>query len=371
MLNLGFATSSRLRSRWLSLAGVPTYALLLSALLIAYRTGMPGAVRADSPSNTEVTALQQELADCPFQILFESYVDNNWEIMRMHPDGSHVENLTQTPDIHELYPQASPDGKWICFLADIETAGTTERSVYVMRVDGTERTLVAKQSRDPCWNQASSKIAFVPQEFPKFNVTDYVSKGLSIYDLAQKQVTAAPASDKIEHLYNLCWSPDERWIISTVHGGMGFGHAIIAIDWKRGTIIDLKIGGCRPSLSGDGTHLTWSEDDHRVCCAKIEWHDAGPQVSDKRTVDERNGEHLYHPDLSPDAKYVTYSVGPGGRVPRNGPGTHTQLSEMIGVRGKWNLFLRRADGTGPAMPLTTDETRSNKESEWIRAAGSN
>jgi hypothetical protein len=41
---------------------------------------------------------------------------------------------------------------------------------------------------------------------------------------------------------------------------------------------------------------------------------------------------------------------------------------MIGVRGKWDVYLKRADGDGPAMRLTQDETLSNKESEWIRGA---
>jgi len=76
--------------------------------------------------------------------------------------------------------------------------------------------------------------------------------------------------------------------------------------------------------------------------------------------------HLYHPDFSPDGKYVSFSVGPGGRVRADGPGTHTQVAEMVGVRGKWNLFVKRVDGSGPAMQVTHDEDMSNKESEWIR-----
>ena len=70
--------------------------------------------------------------------------------------------------------------------------------------------------------------------------------------------------------------------------------------------------------------------------------------------------------VSPDGKYITYSSGPGGRCKINGPGTFLSIAEIIGVRGKWNLFLRKADGKGPIIQLTQDEEASNKESEWIR-----
>lgn len=316
-------------------------------------------------SNGVESSTEAELAKLPDHLLFESYVGDNWELMRMRPDGSDQSNVTNTPEIHELYPQASPDGQHICFLVDSENEGQTTRSIYVMRADGTERKRIAKDARQPCWHPDGTKIAYVPQEFPKFNIKDFVSKGLRIYDLTTGQTTDAPASDKIQHLYNLCWSPDGRWIIATVHGGMGFGHAIIAIDWREGTVIDLKLKGCRPCLSGDGQRIAWSENDHTVCTARMEWQASGPRVTDKKTVDQREKMHLYHPDLSPDGRYVTYSVGPGGRVPRNGPGTHTEVAEMVGVRGKWNIYVRAADGSGPAVKLTSDDDASNKESEWL------
>jgi len=113
--------------------------------------------------------------------------------------------------------------------------------------------------------------------------------------------------------------------------------------------------------------ITWSENDHTVCVADLSFKDGEPKASNKRIVDKRKKLHLYHPAFSPDGKYVTYSVGPGGRMKVNGPGTHAHVAEMVGVRGQWNLFLRRATGDGPIIQLTTDQDMSNEESEWIRS----
>lgn len=320
--------------------------------------------RADAAENDEA-ALRAELRSSPHKILFESYRDDNWDIFLMNADGSGQRNLTKTPDVHELYPQASPDGRRICFLADVSTDGKTIRSVDYMNADGSGRKRAAEKVREPCWAPDGTKIAFCKQEFSKFNVTDYVSKGLFIYDLKTGATKQHP-NEKIHHLYVTNWSADGQWFVSTVHGGMGFGHAILALKADGDRVVDLKAGGCRPCLSDDGKKITWSRDDHTICVADLNLSSQAPAISNVKVIDHRKKAHLYHPDFSPDGKYVTYSVGPGGRVLKSGPGTHTQVAEMIGVRGKWNLYLRRANGQGPTIRLTDDASLSNKEPEWIR-----
>ena len=83
------------------------------------------------------TGLLGALHSSPDRILFESYVDDNWEIFEIRADGAGRRNLTNSRDVHELYPQASPDGRRICFLVDVQRDGETARSVYYMNADGT------------------------------------------------------------------------------------------------------------------------------------------------------------------------------------------------------------------------------------------
>jgi Tol biopolymer transport system component len=334
--------------------------LLLSALIVA--TVATLSAPAEAADNA---ALLGELRSSPHKILFESYVDNNWEIFVINADGSGRRNLTNTPDVHELYPQASPDGSKICFLADVQQDGDTIRSIYFMNADGSGRTFVADKVREPCWSPDGTKIAYCKQEFSKFNVSDFVSKGLFVYDLKTGSIVQHPNTN-IHHLYVINWSADGKWFVSTVHGGMGFGHAILALEADGDRVVDLKIGGCRPCLSSDSKLITWSRDDHTICVADLDLQSSTPAVSNIRVIDEQKQAHLYHPDFSPDGRYISYSVGPGGRVLANGPGTHTQVAEMIGVRGPWDLYVKPISGQGPAVRLTQDESLSNKESEWIR-----
>jgi Tol biopolymer transport system component len=305
-----------------------------------------------------------ELADLPCRILFEAYGDQNWDIWSIRPDGSDRRNVTQTADQHELYPQASPDGSKICFLLDQPSGRDTLRSLWVMNVDGSERKRIAEQARHPCWSPDGKKIAFSKQEFAKFPIKDFATKRLYIHDLESGE-TAVHPNDKIEHIYVPTWSADGKWIVATVHAGMGFGHAIVALEVDGERVVDLAIEGCRPCLSRDGGRITWSRDDHTVCVAEVAWSADGPKLANERVVYHHATQHLYHPDFSPDAQLVSFSMGPGGRVPAVGPGTHTEVAEMVGVCGPWDIYIQRVDHEGEPRRVTHDEKLSNKESEWI------
>jgi hypothetical protein len=75
--------------------------------------------------------------------------------------------------------------------------------------------------------------------------------------------------------------------------------------------------------------------------------------------------HLYHPDFSPDGRFVSFSLGPGGRMPAVGPGTHTEVAEMVGVCGNWDLYVKAVDGDEPPIQVTHEAEHSNKESDWL------
>lgn len=347
-----------MRSKW------NVFQCVALAVIVSCGAAIPAHAAEEDPATA---ALRAELAALPHKIVFERYDKSNWELYVMNADGTDPRNLTQTPDTHELYPQASPDGTRICFLADVEEDGKTLRSVYYINADGSGRTLVAEKSRQPCWNPDGAKIAFVRQEFTKFNIADYVSKGLYFYDLESGKITEHP-NKEISHLYNPTWSADGRWIVSTVHAGMGFAHGIIAIEVGGMGVYNLTLPGCRPCLSADGRQICWGSNDHTICIADIDFSGDVPKASNTKTVSKAEVLHQYHSDLSPDGKYVSYSVGPGGRTQATGPGTHTEVAEMVGVAGKWNLFVKRSNGEGPAVQLTYDENLSSKESEWLPVA---
>ncbi|MGH7973743.1 MAG: TolB family protein, partial [Limisphaerales bacterium] len=152
------------------------------------------------------TAFRERLQESHYKIAYETYVDNNWEIFVVDADGSHAVNLTQTPNENEHYPQISPDGTKIAYSVDQGEGRDAVRSLYVMDIDGRNRRKLADHAREPFWSPDSKTIGFLPQEFPKFNVIDFYTKGMNFYDLATGNVEPHVNSANLHHLYNHGWS---------------------------------------------------------------------------------------------------------------------------------------------------------------------
>lgn len=324
------------------------------------------------------TPLTERLRATPYKIAYETYVSNNWEIFVVNADGSNPVNLTQTPGEHEHYPQASPDGTKICFSVDAGEGRETVRSLYVMDVDGRNRRKLADHAREPFWSPDSRRIGFLPQEYPKFNVIDYYTRGLSFVDLATGQVEPHVNSTNLHHLYNPGFSPNGRWIVSTVHAGMGVDHGILLIEARGTNIINLKIPGCRPCFSPDGQQLAWGSGDHEIAVAPIDTEAKVPSIGKWRLRVQDHTNETYHVGWSPDSRFLTLSRGPASKGDPSKPGTFLSACEIVGVYAPgWNLCAVSADQTGVvdlnkagpeiATMLTTNGA-SNKESDWIRPA---
>src|SRR6185503_4929792 len=215
-------------------------ALLLAALyviLLPSPEPMPAALPQGNPEE-----LVQQLKGYRHKVVTEGNRDGNWDLWLVSADGSAPVNLTKTPDVDEVYPKVSPDGTKIVFCADEGKGEEKVRNLYVMDVDGGKRTKIADNSREPCWSGDGKKIAFLRGELDKFTYSDFATKGIFTYDLATGQVRQHP-NKKIEHLYTLNWTPDGKWFIAPIHGGMGFKHGILALEAEGEGVYDLKLSG--------------------------------------------------------------------------------------------------------------------------------
>jgi Tol biopolymer transport system component len=156
-----------------------------------------------------------KLKEIPFKIVYETYRNTNgkenWELYLINADGSEPVNLTNTPDVDEMYPHASPDGGKICFVADERTEKEKVRNVYYMNIDGSGRVKIAQNARQPCWSPDGKVIAYLKGEFERYTIKDYATKGLFFYDIETGKHTEHP-NKNLRHLYNICWSPDGNWL---------------------------------------------------------------------------------------------------------------------------------------------------------------
>ena len=320
--------------------------------------------------------LRNELKSQKAKIVYESYVDKNWELFVMNADGSNPVNLTKTPDQHEHYPQVSPDGTKICFTIDSGEGRDTVRTLWVMDTDGTHRQKLVDHAREPFWAPDSKVIGFLPQEYPKFNVIDYYTKGMSFYDLKTGKIEPHPNTAKLHHLYNPSFAPNGKWIAATVHAGMGYDHAILLIDRNGTRIINTGSPGCRPCISPDGKQIAWGPGDHEIAAAPVNLDSDEPKVGPRRlriVTDKRS--KIYHVDWSPGSDFLSISRGPEGEGDLSKPGTFHAACEIVGVyAGDWNILAVSAKregvidldkATDDDFSMLTTNGMSNKESAWF------
>ena len=213
---------------------------------------------------------QLDLSSIRYKIVFESYNNGNWDLHIINADGTERKNITETPDIHEMYPKVSPDGTRITFVADRGEGRNRRRDLYLLNLISGKKEPVSEHARQPAWSPDSRYIAFVKSESSRrFSMESWATKGLYFYDTYTGETQKHP-NDKLEHLYNLSYVPDGKYLTATVLGGMGFRHTNIAIDLNSNDFFKLGITGCRPEFTPDSKKIVWGRSDTEFKTAKID-----------------------------------------------------------------------------------------------------
>ena len=345
----------------LSGKGTMVLLIIILCLVLTDVTYCQSKAPARKLRTTPLPKSELNLKEIPFRIVHETFRKTdgrkNWELRMINADGSNPINLTNTPNVDEMYPHVSPDGTKISFVVDERTKdGKKIRNVYYMNIDGSGRVKVADNARQQCWNPDSKTIVYLKGEFERYTTKDYATRGLFYYDLKTGQHRQHP-NKKLHHLYNICCSPDGKWFLATVHGGMGFKHAILAFPASGTKVYRLGkfgVGGCRPDFDPEGKRITWGRTDWDLCTAEIDFAGSEPQIRKVRYLIKCDKEYeIYHTDFSPDGKYIAFSYG-------------LKAGEGVGAKAPgWNICI--ADLNGKWVQITTDGLH-NKEPDWVPIA---
>lgn len=327
-------------------------------------------------------ALRAALRASGFRIVHETFRDGNWDLVIRNADGSSPVNLTRTPHVDELYPKASPDGRHIAFVA-IEGAGKQRaRNLYCMRIDGSDRTLVAPHGRQPFWTPTARSIAFAMGSKRTAPEGGYANTGLYLFDIDTRALSEAPRADA-KGLLAPGFSPDGQRVVASVIEGMGLRHAIAAFEVQGKAMIPLarahwehgrrlrNIYQCRPDVSPDGTRIAWGKDDidNRlgngrramwIEVAHIDLSAPSPRIQRySYPVSVRYPQQTYFVDWSPDGQYIAFSQGPRAR------GRMAGTRHAVGRQAPgWDIRVVTASKPHAAVSITHDGL-SNKEPDWV------
>ena len=335
------------------------YLSIILTLLIA-ENAFPRSQSQKSLRPRSVNSPRAELSleDVPFKIVYETYRQTeggyNWELFMINADGSNPTNLTNTPDVDEMYPHVSPDGTKICFVTDEGVGRKKVRNVYYMNIDGTGRVKIAENARQPCWNSDGKKSAYLPGEFDRYNPRPYATAGLIIYDLEANSHTHHP-NKKLLHIYALCWSPDGKWFLGAVQGAMSYSDTILAFEADGDKVFDLGwwgVKGCRPDFNFEGNKIAWGETDWSLRIGDIDLAGSSPRVTNiKQIVECTRQSKVYHVDFSLDGKYIAFSYGP------------FRGAQQVGGKARgWNICV--SDMSGKWVKIT-DDGLHNKNPDWV------
>ena len=322
--------------------------------------------------------LLAELRALPFKILYESRRGGNWELILANADGSHAVNLTNTPHVDEMFPHASPDGKKVVFVAEDKKAAKRARHVYCMNIDGTGRVKIGENGRQPFWSPDGRAVAYLRGTRVTYSEGGGANKEMHFWDVETGKHSLHPKRD-IAGLLNPCWSPDGKWVVASVMGGMGLGHSIVAIEARGTRVVELarshtegkNIYQCRPDVSPDGRRVAWGKEDvdnrlgfgRRTMWIEVASLDLGaatPKVaSRRRVVTAKRPEETYHVDWSPDGQYIAYARGP------RATGRMARARYVVGAEAPgWDIWVVKPTRPEVAVRLTRDGL-SNKEPDWV------
>ncbi len=345
-----------------------------SSLLFA--VGLPSPAQETRPKSE---TLLKELKAYPHRILFETYRENNHEIFIMNADGSNPVNLTNTPEVNELYPKASPDGTKIAFVADEGTGQARSRNIYLMNIDGSGRKKIADNANQPCWNADGTVLAYIPNRPGPYTIDQGANKGLWFYEVATGK-RWEHVNKNIERILCISWSPDGKWFACSAIGGLGYAHSIIAFEANgmgHRSLVDAadKLWQCRPDISPDGRQIAFANAVGEgpgdgpdkvlgITVGDLDLSDPLPKLKNPHWVAAAlDPIEVYHADWSPDGRYIACSWGPKEK-------NKMKLARyVVGVKAEgWDLCVIDVTGMNKWTAVTQDGL-SNKEPDWVRTPG--
>jgi len=169
------------------------------------------------------------------------------------PTGSgNTLNLSNTPGTREMYPQISPDGKWVAFFSD----KTGEYELYIQSINGGQwkqlTTSLDRTDYHLLWSPDGKKILFGNKQFAIYYI-----------DVDTKELVKIDSSNQMKNdefyweISDYNWSPDSKWICySFVQYNRNSEVFLYSLEQhKRFAVTDDFFDNINPTFDANGKYL--------------------------------------------------------------------------------------------------------------------
>ncbi len=282
------------------------YRPLLGLLLFG-----PAVSAEEKKDDPRIADLAKEVHDKGWIVYGARSPQGDWDLFIMRPDGSDVRNLTNTPDFSEAAPRFSPDGKKLLY-----------------------RRLPKKATIDhDNWGFQGGLIIAEP-------------------DGSKPEVIGADGDFPWAS-----WSPDGKWFCG-VANHQSEQWTVVRMDIEKGDVNPVnKFQNCTPDWFPDSKRIIFS---HRPGNqGGYGWTQlwmADGDGSNRGLVFGEDGRHIYGGAISPDSKYVLFTLGAedGSGPEKNGaPIGLMRLADAPTIRGESKALRKIHSNTkdGPVLIL--------------------
>jgi dipeptidyl aminopeptidase/acylaminoacyl peptidase len=191
-------------------------AALIIAILIA-----PSLLIVENRDAFAAATTEQKIVYTQFNIQNpDNDTDETADLIVMNKDGSNKTNITNSPDVGELWPKWSPDGKQIAYIEQtIEGASSLEFGIVVVNDDGTNRRVLNNiQYPGETFDRAVAGFFWTKdgKGILKVSPTSPNTSMVSIFDtesLVETEVGEITVEDGFTTYVRIDYSPEKNYLV--------------------------------------------------------------------------------------------------------------------------------------------------------------